>query len=385
MPIEIAEGLAKIAGVMIDRSLRVTSQDRLLVVYHPGAKQLADLVSNLAESRGIQTRMQCEDSQKDAEFLTGLGEHPSDDAFEEITSTRIENAKWADKFAMIRCIDGPSPMVNVAAEIRASFGRALSSVTAIRGQKEWVLTSLPTEMEARLDGIPYKRYMDLYLRACDRPWEKIEEAQDILINETLNPAKSLELAAQGTFLTMSIEDQRFANSTITRNIPGSEVFAGPTRGTLEGTLVIPYPLMFKDRVIPNLTLKFRQGKVIDISAEGKENLRWVRQALDTDEGASEVGEVAFGTNSKLNGPLVNTLFVEKVGGSFHLALGRAYEYTSYAGRQVKVDNGVRSANHIDITCLMLPKYGGGLVSVDGKAISEDGRFLDQRLAILNPR
>lgn len=379
------ERFTNIARVMIDDSLKVTPSDKLLVVYHPGAQHFAEMVGSLAKDTGTEVRMQREDSQKDADFLIGLGENPAVDAFDEIISVRVDNAQWADKFAMIRCIDGPNPMVNVAADTRVAFSQAITPVAAIRGQKDWVLTSLPSRMEARLDHIRYGRYVDLYLRACDRPWEEVEKAQDILINEILNPAKSLQLHAQGTFLTMSIEGQTFANSTINRNIPGSEVFTGPVRGTLEGILVIPYRLMFKDKVIPKLTLKFSQGKVIDFWINGEDNRRWVEQVLDTDEGAEEVGEIAFGTNSELNRPLLNTLFVEKVGGSFHLALGRAYTYTSYAGREVRVDNGVRSANHIDVTCVMLPRYGGGEVLVDGEVMSKNGRFIDPRLAILNQR
>lgn len=388
MPIEIAvERLAKVAGVMVNDSLKVAHSDNLLVVYHPGGQQFADMVSRLAEDMGANIRLQREDSLEDAKFLTSLGEHATEDAFEEIVSVRMENANWADKFAMIRCVEDSNPMVDVAYETRAAFNRALAPVAVIRGQKEWILTSLPTRMEADLDNIPYKEYANLYLQACGRPWREVEKAQDILI-EMLNPGRVLELQAQGTFLTMSIEGQTFANSTITRNIPGGEIFTGPVRGTVEGRLVLPYRLMFKDKVIPNLTLEFSQGRIVKFLVDGEDNeanMDCVEQVLNTDEGAKEVGEVAFGTNSVLNRPLVNPLFVEKVGGSFHLALGRSYEYTYYAGREVKVDNGVRSANHIDVTCMMLPKYGGGLVSVDGKVISKDGRFIDPRLKILNQR
>ena len=75
--------------------------------------------------------------------------------------------------------------------------------------------------------------------------------------------------------------------------------------------------------------------------------------------------------------------MEKVGGSFHITPGCAYSYKEYAGKPVNLDNGVRSAIHEDLTCMMLPEYGGGKVVVDGEVIQENGQFLDPRLEILN--
>lgn len=377
--------LSRIAESMVDSSLGVVSGDNLLIVYNPGGAQLAEFIKTLATDRKVDVRLQCDDPLEDAQFLLRLGEHPAADAFHELVSVRESNANWASKFAMIRCIETPNSMESVAGEILSEFRRVLNVVNTIRNQKDWVLTAIPTEAEAELDGIPYESYVDLYFRACNRDWKEVEKAQDILIQEVLNPAKQLEFFADRTFLTMSIEGQTFANSTIQRNIPGSEVFTGPKRGTVEGRLTLQYPLMFGGRKLPNLTFRFIDGRVAQFETDGEDNMSRVEHVLDTDEGAREVGEVALGTNSVLNRPMLNTLYVEKVGGSFHIALGRAYTYTEYAGRPVHVDNGVKSANHIDLTRLMLPQFGGGKVIVDGKVIQQDGRFVDRRLAILNPR
>ena len=81
--------------------------------------------------------------------------------------------------------------------------------------------------------------------------------------------------------------------------------------------------------------------------------------------------------------MLNGLFIEKVGGSFHIAIGSSYVFTEYGGKPVNLDNGVRSTNHEDLTCMMLPQFGGGRVLVDGKLIEENGEFLDPRLSALN--
>ena len=245
--------------------------------------------------------------------------------------------------------------------------------------------NLPTKSEADYEGMKYKHYADLFFAACNRPWGEVEEAQGYLI-DILDFAKELEITAFGTNLRMSIDGYTFHNSTVKRNIPGSEVFSAPYPNTLNGRLFLPYRLCFDDRIIPNLYLEFVDGKVdlSKVATGGLANMEWVMQVLQRDDGASMVGEVALGTNPAFKKAMVNPLYTEKVAGSFHIALGRAYDNTVQYGRKVTCDNGVDSGIHIDLACMMLPRYGGGEVKLDGMVIQRDGRFLDPRLRLLNP-
>ncbi|KKT76244.1 MAG: Peptidase M29, aminopeptidase II [Microgenomates group bacterium GW2011_GWA2_44_7] len=87
--------------------------------------------------------------------------------------------------------------------------------------------------------------------------------------------------------------------------------------------------------------------------------------------------------TNLRNRLINPLLNEKVGGSFHITPGKAYELTEVGGEKVNLDNGNRSSIHWDITILMLPQYGGGEIKIDGKTIQKNGRFLDPKLSVLN--
>ena len=49
-----------------------------------------------------------------------------------------------------------------------------------------------------------------------------------------------------------------------------------------------------------------------------------QKLLQTDEGASGVGEIAIGTNDQIRRFSKNMLFDEKMGGTIHLAVGRAF-------------------------------------------------------------
>ena len=73
--------------------------------------------------------------------------------------------------------------------------------------------------------------------------------------------------------------------------------------------------------------------------------------------------------------MLDTLFDEKIAGSFHFTPGQAYE---------NCDNGNRSQVHWDMVCIQRADYGGGEIWFDDELIRKDGIFTDSELAILNP-
>ncbi len=108
------------------------------------------------------------------------------------------------------------------------------------------------------------------------------------------------------------------------NMPTEEVFSLPKRDGVNGTVVASKPLNYNGNLIEGFKLTFKDGKVVDYSAEkGGEILKGL---LETDEGASYLGEVAlvpFDSPISQSGILFyNTLFDENA--SCHLALGKAY-------------------------------------------------------------
>ena len=100
----------------------------------------------------------------------------------------------------------------------------------------------------------------------------------------------------------------------------------------------------------------------------------LNEILDADEGARHIGEWSLGTNNRVKHPMLDTLFDEKIGGSFHLTPGQAYD---------EADNGNRSRIHWDLVLIQTPEYGGGEIAFDGEVIRRDGRFLPDDLQGLN--
>ncbi|MBR3622262.1 MAG: aminopeptidase, partial [Selenomonadaceae bacterium] len=108
------------------------------------------------------------------------------------------------------------------------------------------------------------------------------------------------------------------------NMPTEEVYTMPKREGTNGVVVATRPLQYQGNLIEDFSLTFKDGKVVDFSAKKNETL--LKELLNTDEGASFLGEVALVSfDSPINNSGVlfyNTLFDENA--SSHLALGKAY-------------------------------------------------------------
>jgi aminopeptidase len=108
------------------------------------------------------------------------------------------------------------------------------------------------------------------------------------------------------------------------NMPTEEVFITPFKGKAEGKLVATMPLSYRGELIENFSVRFKDGKVCDLTAE--KNLELLKQMVSMDEGASMIGECAlvpYNSPIRESGILYyNTLFDENA--ACHFALGKAY-------------------------------------------------------------
>ncbi len=115
------------------------------------------------------------------------------------------------------------------------------------------------------------------------------------------------------------------------NIPTEEIFTMPHRLGVNGTARATKPLFRNGKVIEGIEMTFKDGRVIE--ARASKNERSLHQILETDEGASRLGEVALATESsavaKTGLLFYDTLLDENA--ACHIALGKAYSYTMQGG------------------------------------------------------
>ena len=158
-----------------------------------------------------------------------------------------------------------------------------------------------------------------------------------------------------------------------RNIPDGEVYTAPVRDSMNGVITYNAATMRGGREVQNIRFEVKDGKIVEATCDG--DVQKLNEALDVDEGGRYFGEFAFGVNPYITRPMLDTLFDEKIGGSFHLTPGNAY---------ASAFNGNKSALHWDIVSIQTPEWGGGEIWFDDVLIRKDGRFVLPSLEGLNP-
>jgi len=144
------------------------------------------------------------------------------------------------------------------------------------------------------------------------------------------------------------------------NIPDGEVYTAPVRDSVEGTIQFNTPSLEEGTTFERVRLTFKAGRVVASDANEPAKLLGM---LDTDEGSRYLGEFALGLNPMIKKAMKDTLFDEKIRGSLHLALGRAYD---------DADNGNRASVHWDLVLLQESEWGGGEVYFDDVLVRKDG-------------
>ena len=136
------------------------------------------------------------------------------------------------------------------------------------------------------------------------------------------------------------------------NIPTEEVFTSPKAGKAEGIVYSTKPLSYQGELIENFSLRFENGRVVEVKAEKGEAL--LKQMVSMDEGAAMLGECAlipFDSPINNSGVLFyNTLFDENA--SCHLALGHGFNeclkgFENYTAEECKARGINDSMIHVD--------------------------------------
>ena len=233
----------------------------------------------------------------------------------------------------------------------------------------WCLTQFPTEATAQEAEMSLQEYEDFVYKAmfCDKQnpiaeWNRLGARQKLL-GDRLNRAKDVHILGKETDLRMSVKGRVFVSSDGACNMPSGEVFTAPVEKSVEGTILYDdFPTIYGGREVAGVFLRFRKGKVVEASAQ--KNEKYLLQMLDIDKGARYLGELGIGTNFGIQRFTKNILFDEKIGGTIHLALGRAYE-------ECKGTN--KSALHWDMIKDLRGK--GSAVLIDGKPLVRKGSRL----------
>ena len=232
---------------------------------------------------------------------------------------------------------------------------------------KWCTTLFPTQAYADEAGMSFEEYQDFVYSAIradtDDPvshWEQVRRDQADYVS-LFEGKKEVRLRGPNVDLKLSVDGRKFVNACGLNNMPDGEIFTGPVEQSVRGWVRFTYPTVYDGRVVENVELEFVDGRAL--TAKATKNQDFLLKMLESDQGARYVGEFAIGLNFGIDKFTGNILFDEKIGGSFHMALGAGYPET---GSQNK------SRIHWDMICDLRKDSE---ILVDSEVVYKDGKFI----------
>lgn len=236
---------------------------------------------------------------------------------------------------------------------------------------KWCIMRYPTHSMAQMAGMSTEKFEDFFFDVCCLDYSKMDKAMEPL-KELMERTDKVRITGKDTDLTFSIKGHPAIKCSGKVNIPDGEIFTAPVKDTVEGYITYNTPSEYQGYTFENIRFEFSKGKIVKATANDTER---INKILDTDEGARYIGEFAIGVNPYITKPMKDTLFDEKIMGSFHFTPGSSYD---------ECFNGNKSAIHWDLVFIQTPEYGGGEIWFDNVLIRKDGRFVLKELEGLNP-
>lgn len=251
--------------------------------------------------------------------------------------------------------------------------KAISAITesqmrrGAEGVFKWVTTLYPTDGYAQDAGMSLQQYEDFVFGAVhaheEDPiayWNSTAAGQQKVI-DWLAGKSQVVMRGPNVDLTLSILGRKFMNSVGLYNMPDGEIYTGPVEESVNGWVKFTYPAIYGGVAVEGAELTFLNGRVNQARAE--KNQQYLIKMLESDAGSRYIGEFAIGTNFDINRFTGNILFDEKIGGTFHMALGAGYPETGSHNK---------SAIHWDMICDLRTDSE---ILVDGELFYKNGKFV----------
>lgn len=349
--------IAKLADILVNYSIKVKPGDKILIVGDAATGPLIKEVYRKVLQCGALPLTQIGLAELEKIFYDEAG----DDQL-----ANVDHIDWlfryADGYIRILGSDNTKELSHVDPARIALRRKATAPQMQylMSGGLRWVITLFPTNSQAQEADMSLEEYEDFVYSATNADYAALEKEM-LHAAELFNKASKVRIVANETDLTIDIEDRRAVISAGEHNIPDGEFYFTPNHLKTEGCIYFDWPTLFNEQEIAGIRLTFKEGKIVDYSAEkGQE---FLASALNTDKGARYLGELGIGMNFGIRQPTKNILFDEKIGGSVHLAVGRAVDY---AGK------GNDSAIHWDMVKSL---QRGGELYLDEVLVQRGGKWL----------
>jgi len=290
--------------------------------------------------------------------------------FKEFGKLHLMLMKKCDAYLGLRGSDNPFDLADIAPKQmqmnQMLYYKPVHLVQRVKKTK-WCVLRFPNNAMAQLAETSQEAFEKFYYDVCCLNYAKMSKAMDPLV-KLMKKTNMVRITGPGTDLTFSIKNIPVIKCDGLRNIPDGECYTAPVRDSINGTIAYNTPSLHDGFTFEGIKFEFRNGKIVHAECSGLTDK--LNKILDTDKGARYIGEFAIGVNPFILHPMKDTLFDEKIAGSFHLTPGACYD---------EAPNGNNSAIHWDLVMIQRKEYGGGEIYFDNKLIRKDGKFVDRKL------
>lgn len=359
----------KLADLLINYSCELKPGEKILIDYEGAeCKPLIKELIRDAYAAGAKPFVNIVDNEINREILM----HCDEEQVKFKNHYLLEQMKGMDAYIAVRGGANASELADVPSEKMNLHNKCTSELLDYRvNETKWCILRYPNAAMAQLAGTSQEAFSEFFYNVCTLDYEKMSKAMDPLV-ELLNKSDKVHIIGPDTDLTFSIKGIGAVKCDGKMNIPDGEVYTAPVKDSMNGYITYNTVSQEEGFTFDNIRFEIKNGKIVNATANNTER---INQLLDTDEGARYFGEFAFGVNPYVLHPMKDTLFDEKICGSFHLTPGMCYE---------DAPNGNKSAVHWDLVMIQRPEYGGGEIWIDDVLIRKDGLFVIPELEGLNP-
>lgn len=368
----------KLADVLVHHSVRVQPGEKVLIeAFDMPPDFVALLMRTISHAGGIPIA-----DTKSTAVLRALYHHATEEQIRFIAGLERARMEGVQGYIGLRGTPNFAEMSDVPQEqmqmVRQFWWVPVHQEVRVPKTK-WVVLRWPTVGMAQAAGMSTEAFEEFYFRVCTLDYSQMERAVQPLVT-LMERTKEVHIKGPGTDLHFSIEGIGVVPCFGLRNIPDGECFTCPVRDSVNGTITINTNSVYEGNLYRNIRFTLKNGKIVEATCAddgdrpGAGNPRKLNKILDSDEGARYIGEWSLGFNPYILYPMNDTLFDEKIAGSFHFTPGNAYG---------EADNGNRSQVHWDLVVIQRPEYGGGEIYFDGTLIRKDGQFVLPELQALN--
>ena len=364
----------KLAELLVNHSARVERGDRVLVeAFDVPPEFTTELIRAVAAAGGIPLA-----STYQQQVTRALLQAASEEQMN--TWARVDRARMEEVacYVGVRGSYNIAEMSDVPREKMDLFERLYAHPVHLEQRVKrtrWVVLRWPLASMAQAANMSTEAFEDFYFRVCAGvDYGRMREAMRPL-ESLMDATDAVHITGPGTDLRFSIKGIGSKGCWGERNIPDGECFSCPVKESVQGHVQYNCETLYRGTIFNGIRLSFKDGKIVEATADSPANTRKLNEILDCDAGARYVGEFSLAFNPLILNPMKDILFDEKIAGSFHFTPGQAYE---------RPGNGNASQIHWDMVCVQRPEFGGGEIRFDGRVIRRDGVFVVPELDGLNP-